>query len=334
MTDKEYLDFANKNYANQERYSNEIKQVYKRYIREIAVLTKGINFDANKKFKFSDYPRTKKLLDKLLLKFANEVNLTIENGIYKSWELANKKNDALVLSVFDGLLQPDEIPTNYNLRNLESLKAFQARKESGLNLSNRVWNITQQFNDDIELFLDQSILSGISAIDLAKELDNSFLKSKTVGGRGVYKDSFANSLRLTRTEINMSYRQADNVRFQQLDFVVGQEIRRSNKIYSCDVCEPLAKKYPKEFIFRGFHPNCRCFVVPILCSREEFNKLTLNILKGQNNLSFTSKNEIKNIPKEFNNWVDANKDRILRAKNIPYFLSDNLNVSSLKFLRK
>ena len=334
MTEQEYLDFANKNYANQERYSNEIKQVYKRYIREVSLLTKGINFDANKKFKFSDYPRTKKLLDKLLLKFANEVKLTIENGIYKSWDLANKKNDALVLDVFDGLLQSDEIPTNYNLRNIESLKAFQSRKESGLNLSNRVWNITQQFNDDIELFLDQSILSGISAIDLAKELDNSFLKSKTIGGRGVYKDSFANSLRLTRTEINMSYRQADNVRFQQLDFVVGQEIRRSNKIYKCDVCEPLSKKYPKEFVFRGFHPNCRCFVVPILCSSEEFNKLTINILKGQNNLSFTSKNEIKIIPKEFNNWVDNNKDRILRAKNIPYFLSDNLNVSSLKFLRK
>ena len=334
MTEQEYLDFANKNYANQERYSNEIKQVYKRYIREIAVLTKGINFDDNKKFKFSDYPRTKKLLDKLLLKFANEVKLTIENGIYKSWDLANKKNDALVLDVFDGLLQPDEIPTNYNLRNIESLKAFQSRKESGLNLSNRVWNITQQFNDDIELFLDQSILSGISAIDLAKELDNSFLKSKTVGGRGVYKDSFANSLRLTRTEINMSYRQADNVRFQQLDFVVGQEIIRSNKIYKCDVCEPLAKKYPKEFVFRDFHPNCRCFVVPILCSREEFNKLTLNILKGQNNLSFASKNEIKSIPKEFNNWVNNNKDKILRAKNIPYFLSDNLNINSLKFLRK
>ena len=334
MTDKEYLEFANKNYANQERYSNEIKQIYKQYIHEIVAITKGVSFAQNKKFKFSDYPRLKKQMDKLILKFANDIKLVIENGIYKSWDLANQKNNALVLDVFNDRLQPNEIPTNYNLRNVESLKAFQNRREGGLNLSNRVWNISQQFNDDIELFLNQSILSGISAIDLAKELDNSILKSKTVGGRGVYKDSFANSLRLTRTEINMSYRKSDNIRFQQLDFVIGQEIRRSNRFYSCDICDPLAKKYPKEFVFRGFHPNCRCYVVPILCSKEEFNKLTLNILRGQNNLSFTSRNEIKSIPKEFNNWVEDNKDKILRAKNIPYFLSDNLNISSLKFLKK
>lgn len=41
------------------------------------------------------------------------------------------------------------------------------------------------------------------------------------------------SARLARTEINMAYREAELTRWAQLDFVVGYEIKRSEREYAC-----------------------------------------------------------------------------------------------------
>jgi len=332
MTDKEYLAFINQNYENQERYVLELKKIYKEYINEASRLTFDLDYNPEETFSFAKFPKTKKLMDKLIVRFSKDVQLLIENGIYKSWNLANTKNDKLVLDIFKGRLSANQIP-NYNLRNIDALREFQKRKTSGLNLSNRVYNIGKQFNKDVELFLDKSLVSGISAKDLAKEMNNSLLKPKTTGGRGVYKSSYANSLRLTRTELNMAYRGSDNERFNQFDFVVGQEIKRSNRFFKCDICEPLVGKYNKQFVFKGFHPNCRCYVVPILCTKEELDKLTENIIQGKSNLGFKSENAVNELPSNFNDWIDKNKSKILSAKNIPYFIQDNINLKELKFAK-
>lgn len=333
MTDNEYLEYINQNYANQERYVAEIKKIYKTYIDETSRITFELDYNPETTFKFSNFPRVSKAIDKLMIKLAKEVQLTIENGIYKSWNLANTKNDKFVTDLFKGRIPSSQIPSNYNLKNIDALRAFQKRKTAGLNLSNRVYNISKQFNKDIEVFLDKSLVSGISAKDLAKEMNKSFLKPNSGGGRGVYKSSYANSLRLTRTELNMAYRQSDSDRFKQFDFVVGQEIRRSNRIFKCDICEPLVGKYKKSFIFTGFHPNCRCYVVPILATKEELDILTENIITGKSNLSFKSVNEVSEMPKNFNKWIDANKNKILSAKNLPYFIKDNINLKELKFAK-
>lgn len=78
-------------------------------------------------------------------------------------------------------------------------------------------------------------------------------------GQGVYRSSIRNAQRLARTETNMAYRAADFERWQQLDFVVGIEIKRSNNPYPCIVCESMKGVYPKNFKWTGWHPNCRCY---------------------------------------------------------------------------
>ena len=88
-------------------------------------------------------------------------------------------------------------------------------------------------------------------------------------GQGVYRSSFKNARRLTATETNMAYRKADNERWQQLFFVVGFEVKLSNNhsingVPFTDICDELAGKYPKTFVFTGWHPLCRCYTVPIL----------------------------------------------------------------------
>ena len=109
-------------------------------------------------------------------------------------------------------------------------------------------------------------------------------------GQGVYRSSYKNAMRLARTEINMAYREAEYQRWQQLDFVVGFRIHLSNNhtilnskgepVPFHDICDELAGDYPKTFKFVGWHPQCRCFVTPILSDYDEYNKNRANRLKA------------------------------------------------------
>lgn len=80
-------------------------------------------------------------------------------------------------------------------------------------------------------------------------------------GRGVYRSSRKNTLRLAATEINMAYRYADNVRWQSEPFIRGIRIRLS-KNHTCngkpfyDICDELQGDYPKSFMWSGWHPRC------------------------------------------------------------------------------
>lgn len=78
-------------------------------------------------------------------------------------------------------------------------------------------------------------------------------------GRGVYRSSYKNARRLAATETNIAYMTADYERWQQLDFVVGIEIKLSNNhtlngVPFTDICDDLKGRYPKDFKFTGWHP--------------------------------------------------------------------------------
>ena len=80
-------------------------------------------------------------------------------------------------------------------------------------------------------------------------------------GRGVYRSSRKNALRLAATEINMAYRYADSVRWQSEPFIRGIRIRLSgnhtlNGKPFTDICDDLAGDYPKAFMWSGWHPRC------------------------------------------------------------------------------
>ena len=80
-------------------------------------------------------------------------------------------------------------------------------------------------------------------------------------GRGVYRSSRKNALRLTATEINMAYRYADYVRWNSEPFVIGFRIQLSGN-HTCngkpfyDMCDDLVGVYPKTFKWSGWHPRC------------------------------------------------------------------------------
>ncbi|MBO5711173.1 MAG: hypothetical protein J6R62_06650, partial [Rikenellaceae bacterium] len=142
-------------------------------------------------------------------------------------------------------------------------------------------------------------------------------------GRGVYRSSYKNAMRLTRTETNMAYRASEQDRWQRMDFVVGYEVKRSKRGFDCSICESLKGKFPKDFIFRGWHAQCRCVVVPILATDDEFIKMQEKILAGENPASVRSANTIRRPHEDFYNWWENNKGRVETATTMPYWVQDN-----------
>lgn len=111
-----------------------------------------------------------------------------------------------------------------------------------------------------------------------------------------------------------------------MDFIIGYEVKISGN-HNCkgvpqgafyDICDELKGRYPKDFKWLGWHPNCRCYVVPIIKSEERFWEDEDK--RGDDN------EEITELPDNFKQWAAQNKDRIDKAEQrgtSPYFVRDN-----------
>ena len=149
-------------------------------------------------------------------------------------------------------------------------------------------------------------------------------------GRGVYRSSYKNAMRLARTETNMAYRTADQERWRQLDFVIGYRVVLSDNHPEPDICNDLSARrgekgsrgvYPKDFVFKGWHPQCRCYVVPILADEKEFDKIQEAILNDEPIPE--SRSAIREPNKYFQDWWKSNKKRVSEAQSLPYWVKDN-----------
>lgn len=328
-----------------------IELIYETAVKEAARIGATIgDFNPDRLFSFSDYPITRKRIEKLLSGLKSGLSAAIVNGINSAWTLSNNKNNELARQVFGdnvGKLSQAQY-RRYFSTNDEAREAFIQRKTNGLNLSDRVWNYTNQFKEEIELGLDVCLRNGVSAEDMTKELrqylkfpDKLFRRvrdehgvlqlSKRAAafhpGQGVYRSSFKNARRLAATETNIAYRTADYTRWQDLDFVVGIEIKLSNNhtlngIEFTDICDKLKGLYPKTFKFTGWHPHCKCYAVTILKTEEEMAKDNRRIMAGEEPVQ-GSKNEVTDVPDNFKQWLTDNEDRAKRSFSVPYFITDN-----------
>lgn len=328
-----------------------IELIYETAVKEAARIGATIgDFNPDRLFSFSDYPITRKRIEKLLSGLKSGLSAAIVNGINSAWTLSNNKNNELARQVFGdnvGKLSQAQY-RRYFSTNDEAREAFIQRKTNGLNLSDRVWNYTNQFKEEIELGLDVCLRNGVSAEDMTKELrqylkfpDKLFRRvrdehgvlqlSKRAAafhpGQGVYRSSFKNARRLAATETNIAYRTADYTRWQDLDFVVGIEIKLSNNhtlngIEFTDICDKLKGLYPKTFKFTGWHPHCKCYAVTILKTEEEMAEDNRRIMAGEEPVQ-GSKNEVTDVPDNFKQWLTDNEDRAKRSFSVPYFITDN-----------
>ena len=335
-------------YARMDEFAAQIERLYRSIIDEIAKDAGRLSVDVNKPFSFDDYPAIQIRLNLLLSTLASNTLILIGRGTASGWGLSNQKNDELVSTVFaDANIAASRL-SPFNQRNLDGLASFQARSVNGLRLSNRVWTYAQQFRGELELGIDTALLEGTGAKRLASKLkqylnnpDDLFRRVRTKRGglrlskhaatyhpgQGVYRSSYKNAERLARTEINMAYRTADFERYQQLPFVVGIEVRRSNRVTTCDICPSLTGFYPKDFKFTGWHSNCLCHTVTVLATQDELSQLNQSIVAGNSAAIVQSVNAVKTANQGYTDWIEKNRGRLQRAKSLPIFITDNPSYS-------
>jgi hypothetical protein len=331
-----------------ESYIKAIDALYNQAVAEYAKMAGKLNLDPLKPFSFGDYPGTKAKAEAIVLGLANKMQSVIVQGSEKQWLFACQKNDAFIASILDTSKVKKSTLSKFQDRNLDALKTFQSRKVSGLGLSDRIWNYAGQMKTQMEMGIDLALGDGKSANALSRDLkqylvdpDKLFRRvrdkhgvlqlSKNAKafhpGQGKYRSSYKNAMRLTRSEINMAYRESDHLRWKQLNFVIGFEVMLSNNHPVYDICDVVKGKYPKDFKFVGWHPQCRCKCIPILQDPKDFNTDELNELKaainGTEYTPFQSANAINDVPKGFKDWIAENAERAKGWKSQPYFISDN-----------
>ncbi len=330
-------------------FLSEIDALYDDAIDEFVRI--GMSYDytpeAGKVFSFADNKARQVEAKGVIDSFRAKLSAIITLGISSEWAFANEKNDSWVRKLFSN---PKE---GYMLHNLKALEAFQRRKIYGHTLSERVWNYTKQFEEFIEMALSVNLAEGRSAAGISRDVrsqlkypDKLFRRvrndlgdlvlSKNARsfhpGQGVYRSSYKNAMRMARTEINAAYRESDHCRWQQLDFIVGVEVRTSNSheawlakewlprfkkgvVPPKEICDALKGKYPKDFKFIGWHPQCKCYVVPILANED-----------NDKDWWEAPDNEITTMPPAFDQWITSNSERIEAARGrgkAPYWVVEN-----------
>ncbi len=287
------------------KFVSMIEKIFEVSNQEAVKMAESINYDPSKMFKFADYPELKTKINKLAREFQKQIKATIVNGITAEWGESNFNNNELVRLMLGNNIKMNKAYFNNHEK---ALQAFIDRKTKGMDLSDRVWRLSKQYKENLEQALSVGLSDGKSAADLSRDireylnepkklfrrvrdLEGKLQLSKNAKeynpGNGVYRSSYKNALRLARTEINMAYRKADSLRWQDLDFVVGIEIKLSDNhtlinpktgkaepFY--DICDELQGKYPKTFVFTGWHPNCYDEETEVLTKRgwQYFKNIT------------------------------------------------------------
>ena len=288
-------------------------------------------------------PAFARMLDTELTRFSRELEEANERGVTRAWTLSDHYGDIdtrgyLHRTGATALLSRYTIGTKeaQTAHRAEAVRAFLDRRDrKGFTISGRVWRTAEQAMQHIETSLSEGLAEGRSAAELSRtirqdlrEPDKLFRRVRDKNGnlqlskpaqayhpgQGVYRSSYKNALRLTRTEINVSYAEADFERWQRLDFVIGYEVRLSNN-HTCnghpftDICDELAGKYPKWFKFTKWHPQCRCVCLAIFDDDP-------------------GAGEVRDVPANFKQWVTDNQprlDRSIKKGTAPYWVRDNFS---------
>ena len=343
-------------YRQTEQYTQAVDALFDKATAEIARAAAKGKYDPDKPFSFDDYPSVKAVMQSVTKQLASRITTVIETGSKKQWLFACSKNDGFISSILDTSKLSKAQLKKMQDQNLDALKTFQGRKVEGMNLSQRIWKYVGQYREQLEAALDAGLGEGRSAAQLSRDVRQNLkdpnrlfrrvrdkrgnlVLSKAAKafhpGRGVYRSSAKNAARLTRSEINMAYRESDYLRWQSLDFVVGFEVKRSNHepLCKCDICEKLKGRYPKHFKFKGWHPQCMCYAVPILMDEETFDENELGDLKaalrGTQYKRLEAKNVVVDVPDGFKEWVREHEEAQANWSSTPYFIKDNFTDGKL-----
>lgn len=145
-------------------------------------------------------------------------------------------------------------------------------------------------------------------------------------GMGVYRSSRKNALRVARTEINAAYHKARNERWQNEPFVIGQYIHVSPQHNIDDICNDLEGRYPKDYVWISWHPQCICTSDPITIQGEEKKEFYKRLMAGEDMSNYVSPFAVLTMPEKYNQYIKDNSEAIVKAGmkgKLAWHLQDN-----------
>lgn len=335
--------FEKEHIANQMKHSQKIEDAFIRIGEKIALIANDPSAKFQKAFQFKNNLKIQKAADKEFTGLAAMLEKYISESIVNEWNLANLKNDYLVSYTIKSAEALGLIP-GISDHNIAALKAFSERAVNGLKLSERVWKSVDRFRDEMEAHLAVGITNGDSAAVISRRIreylnepeklfrrvrdkKGNLVLSKNAKvfhpGPGAYRSSYKNARRLAVTETNIAYRKADIERWKNNPTIVGFEVHLSGRHIVTDICNDLKGRYPKGFIYTGWHPHCLCYSTPIMLNDKEFDDYTTALLNGEEYDFSKSTNSIKKPNSGFNEWKVSNIEKLGKMEKKPYFVLDN-----------
>jgi hypothetical protein len=326
----------------QASFNRKYRSAFDKVITDFSLLADDPSIKFTRSYKFA--PSINKKITSIITEFHDDILTLTERDIEDSWSLSNQKNDRIVKNYLKAI---ETIKASqkaaYLLPNIPALKAFIGRKRNTETLSDMVWKVSRQVRAEMETHLGIGITNGDSAHVISRRIrqylnnpdalfrrvrdkNGKLIASRAMReyhpGQGVYKSAYKNALRVTRTETNMAYLTADHLRWLQMDMVIGVKISLSaqHPEYNFpEICEVLEGVYPKDFFFRGWHPQCLCTEVPVMMPQADF----IAYLKGDQPLKAE---QIRDMPDNFIEHIQSNFERYSNYKSTPYFIDDNQGI--------
>lgn len=279
--------------------------------------------DVSKRFKTVKGKRFTKVLKKEIEGLRASLKANIEKEVKQQWMLSNEKVDIMTEGYVQNIKVSDQLYKSFRSPNLAALNTFLNRVEKGMDLSKRIWKLTDNAQIQLEDFLASGVTVGKPAVQVAKEL------KRYMNGKGVqYKGTLLKArnitweaLRLATTEANMAFRLSEQTKMEKLPFVTGCSIHLSGAHPRIDICDELVGDYPKGFIWSGWHPVCICFRT----WRKLPKKAFVQFMKtGQ----IPKEAFIQKLPPKMNIFMKKNVEKLggyVKRGTEPYWMRDNFN---------
>jgi hypothetical protein len=333
------------------------ESAYKAVIQSSAVKSAMAKGDT---FSFAGNASASRQAARIMSKYNAKIVASAYNGITAGWSKGEDAAGKLVTDLLGGTTrtqkQVDAI--NQAAVNAQRMRGMTGAKYAteahGMNLSQRIWKANEGALKEIESIIQNGLKEGKSAAQISqsvrKYLNNpdalyrSVMNKKTGQlelsenaknyhpGQGVYRSAYKNAMRLVRTETNAAYRRAQILAWSLNPLIKAYEIRLSNNHTTTvngktvplrDMCDDLAGIYPKTFMWEGWHPQCRCTLIPIVISTSEFGNFAKAIKEQK---AWTAPTTVTELPDNFKKWLEDNKDRLAASQQQPYFVSENQGI--------
>jgi hypothetical protein len=193
-----------------------------------------------------------------------QIGTVIEDGIRGTAPVVADLNDVFTRDLLRSLgVSPSSALVQGMQRAAQnSVRTYLAREHLGMTLSERVYRNGQVASGRIDRVINNALLRGASARELAADVAG-LINPNTPGGV-----SYA-AMRLGRTELNNAFHQASSDTYNANPFVEKVRWVLSGSHPHADECDDLVGTYVPMEVPDKPHPQCLCYTAPEVMARKD-----------------------------------------------------------------